>query len=82
MKLQVQEHPIAALDERPHNRGSRAGEQLEPDLVAADRAAQRVGKCLGLFGGIDIECNEDAVHACSGVPSDSWPTSSSTRAMP
>ena len=67
MKLQVEEDAVAALDQRPHQRGAFRREQVAADLQAADPAADLGRHRQRRVGGVEVQRDEDRVHAGSGV---------------
>ena len=83
MKLQVEEDAVATAGQLVNHGWSRRCEQLLADLVTADGAAKGIGQGDGLGGRVDIEGNENRVHAwvaLGGVGSKA-PTRSLSRAM-
>ena len=63
MKLQIEKHAIAAAGQFAHHRRAGGREQLLADFVAADSSAQLVGEVDRLCRGLDIQGNENRVHA-------------------
>src|SRR3990170_586126 len=55
--------PVATARQFAHHRGTGGREQLLADLVAADRSAQLPGEIDRLGRGLDIQGNENRVHA-------------------
>jgi len=80
VELEVEEHPIAPLHERSHARGPLGREQVAADLEAADGAPQRVGQLGCAAGRIDVERDQEGIHAGSLLGISSVPTRSATRA--
>jgi len=62
VKLQVEEHPIAAGGELLDKAGSRAGEQAAADLESADGSPQTIRHRPRLGDRIDVKGDEKLFH--------------------
>ena len=59
VEFQVEEHAVAALDERPDDVRAGGREELAADLESADVAAKAIGERERLRGARDVEGDED-----------------------
>ena len=83
MVLEVEEDPVPSRRQFAHQRGSLGREQLLADLESANVATDRMRRRQRLGGRVDVERDQNRVHACEWAGEVSIvPTRSLIRAMP
>ena len=79
--FEVEEDPVASIAQSPDHGGSFGGEQPIADLEAAGDIPQAVCKAERATAILDIECNQELIHAFSFRLVSSVPVMSPRRAM-